>query len=477
MTTKIRRLFWLLVLCLVAARATPANAAQQPNVILIFIDDMGWGDLSCFGGKAAETENLDRLAAEGVRFEQFYVNSPICSPSRCAITTGQYPQRWGISSYLNNRKDNARRGVADWLDPSAPSLARELQKSGYATGHFGKWHLGGQRDVGDAPLITEYGFDCSLTNFEGLGSRLLALCDAYDGKQPRRWDMNSRNLGRGEITWMDRSVVTAGFTKAAAEFIREAADRDQPFYVNVWPDDVHRPLFPPEGRRGGGTTPDLYAGVLDAMDEQLAELIDLIRGDERLCDNTLILACSDNGHAPSVGNGGPFRGCKATLYEGGIRSPLIAWGTGVLTQGAAGKVNSESVFAAFDLAPTLLAIAGVAPGAMADADGEALPEVLLGESTESRSQPIFFRRPPDRDTFKGYKQLPDLAVREGRWKLLCEYDGLRPQLYDVLADPGESRNQAADELETAQRLTQAVRAWNDSMPADKGPQLAAKRKP
>src|SRR5690606_26390528 len=145
----------------VACSAALAPAAQRPNVVVVLIDDMGWSDLSCFGGAGPATENIDRLAAEGVRFTQFYVNSPICSPSRVAITTGQYPQRWRITSYLNNRQDNARRGMAQWLEPAAPVLARQLQRSGYATGHFGKWHLGGQRDVDDAPPIADYGFDRS----------------------------------------------------------------------------------------------------------------------------------------------------------------------------------------------------------------------------------------------------------------------------------------------------------------------------
>ena len=206
-----------------------AEAIQRPNVILVFIDDMGWGDLTCFGNNEVKTQNIDRLAKEGIRFEQFYVNSPICSPSRVAISTGQYPQRWKITSYLNNRQNNLDRGMAQWLDPRAPMLARELQKAGYATGHFGKWHMGGQRDVGDAPLITEYGFDQSLTNFEGLGPRVLPLKDAYDGKPPKKHALGSDKLGRGEITWQDRSLVTESFTQAAMTFIRDADAAGKPF--------------------------------------------------------------------------------------------------------------------------------------------------------------------------------------------------------------------------------------------------------
>ena len=217
----------------VLSLSRPVVAGEEttpPNIVLVFIDDMGWGDFSCFGNKAATTEHCDRLASEGVRFTQFYVNSPICSPSRTAISTGQYPQRWKISSYLANRQLNNRRGMAQWLDPSAPMLARMLHEAGYATGHFGKWHMGGQRDVGEAPLITEYGFDDSLTNFEGLGDRVLAELDAYDGKKPRLHTLGSDKLGRGEIIWEKRSLVTQRFVDGAIDFIKDAKAKKQPFY-------------------------------------------------------------------------------------------------------------------------------------------------------------------------------------------------------------------------------------------------------
>jgi uncharacterized sulfatase len=111
-----------------------STQAERPNIILVFIDDMGWGDFSCFGNEHANTPHIDRLAKEGLRFDQFYVNSPICSPSRVAISTGQYPQKWKITSYLSNSDHNKKRGMAQWLDPKAPMLARSLQKNGYTTG-------------------------------------------------------------------------------------------------------------------------------------------------------------------------------------------------------------------------------------------------------------------------------------------------------------------------------------------------------
>ena len=144
---------WIYSLVLLSVTLS-LQAAEKPNVVLVFIDDMGWGDFSCFGNTEASTPNIDAMAEEGLRFHHFYVNSPICSPSRVAISTGQYPQRWKISSYLAFRQSNKKRGVANWLDPKAPMLPRYLKQAGYATGHFGKWHMGGQRNVNDAPAIT-----------------------------------------------------------------------------------------------------------------------------------------------------------------------------------------------------------------------------------------------------------------------------------------------------------------------------------
>ena len=155
--SKIYCILLVIVGVLVLSGTKTYAAERPPNIIMVFIDDMGWGDFSCFGNTAASTPAIDQLADEGVRFTQFYVNSPICSPSRVALTTGQYPHRWRITSFLNNRRGNTKRGMAQWLDPKAPTLARQLKAHGYSTGHFGKWHMGGQRADGavahDVPLV------------------------------------------------------------------------------------------------------------------------------------------------------------------------------------------------------------------------------------------------------------------------------------------------------------------------------------
>ena len=440
--------------------------AAQPNIVLVFIDDMGWGDFSCFGNKAAKTPHIDRLAKEGVRFEQFYVNSPICSSSRTAISTGQYPQRWGITSFLAHRDMNTRRGMAQWLDPKAPMLARSLKRAGYATGHFGKWHMGGQRDVAEAPAITEYGFDASLTNFEGMGPKLLPLTLKPGWAEPRRIWADAERLGQG-TRWMLRSKITAGFVDEAIPFIQKAVKVKKPFYINLWPDDVHSPFWPPvdkwaDGKRG------LYHSVLQEMDSQLGKLFDHIRSDSALRDNTLVLVCSDNGPEMGAGSAGPFRGFKTHLYEGGVRSSLVAWGGPVAKRN---YVNRVSVFSAIDLVPTLLNLTGTPHPKGVTFDGESLPGTLLGQSTGSRKAPIYFRRPPDRDSYYGDKDLPDLAVRKGDWKFLCEYDGTDPQLYNLKTDRGETKNLASGYPKLVGKLTKPLIAWHKSLPPDNGPQL------
>jgi uncharacterized sulfatase len=451
------------------AFALPGVAAQttdkKPNIILVFIDDMGWGDFSCFGNDDASTPNIDRLATEGIRFEQFYVNSPICSPSRTAISTGQYPQRWRITSFLNNRKNNEERGMAQWLDPAAPMLARSLQQAGYATGHFGKWHMGGQRNVNDAPWITEYGFDESLTNFEGMGPKLLPLTMKPGDTEPGRIWEKAEILGEG-FRWMQRSEITGGFVDATLDFIRRAETGGKPFYVNVWPDDVHGPFWPPVEHWGDGQKRTLYLAVLEAMDRQLAKLFDHVRGSELLRENTLILVCSDNGPEPGAGEAGPFRGFKTHLYEGGIRSSLIAWGPGVLKK--SNHVNQDSVFSAIDLVPSLIDLTGTPQPEGVTFDGVSVVDAIIGVSDVSRGAPIFFRGPPDRDKFYGVNDLPDLAVRSGKWKLMCEYDGSQAELYDLTSDPGETHNVVLQFADVAKQLAEEVVVWHNSMPNDNG---------
>ena len=435
---------------------------QKPNIILVFIDDMGWADFSCFGNTDAQTPHIDKMASEGISFEQFYVNSPICSPSRIAISTGTYPQRWNITSYLARRALNEERGIAHWLDTDAPMLARSLQQAGYATGHFGKWHMGGQRDVTDAPRITEYGFDEFLTNFEGMGAKILPLTKDETGTVWRIWE-KAEILGE-PVSWMQRSEITSGFIDAAIPFMEKAHQAAKPFYINLWPDDVHSPYWPPfeeyglakkAGKRG------LYLAVLEAMDKQFGKLFDYIKNHEQLGENTLILICSDNGPELGAGN---LKGYKTHLYEGGVRSPLVVWGPGFINDQAKGTRNKSSVFSAMDLVPSLLAFTHSKAPENTQYDGENVISTILGTSTSSRTAPIFYSRPPDRKNYYGFENLPDLAMRDGKWKLLCDYDGSRPELYDLDLDPGETTNLAEKNPEMVALMVGKVLTWWNSMP-------------
>jgi arylsulfatase A-like enzyme len=436
---------------------------KHPNILLIFIDDMGYADPSCFGNPKVRTPNIDRLAQEGIRLTNFYSNSPICSPSRVAVMTGQYPAQWDIHSYLNSRKRNRERGMANYLDPRAPTTARLLKKAGYATAHFGKWHIGGGRDVDDAPLPQAYGFDESLVSFEGLGDRILfpndGLCD------------QSAKLGHGTITRVPKHQSTETYVDRAIDFMNR--NREKPFYIELFPNDVHDAHLPKPGTAEKFETitdnpfERSFFAVLEELDRQLGRVIDAIDdlGQE---SNTLVVFTSDNGPTDwphyykkgyqPPGFTGPLYGRKWSLYEGGIRMPFIARWKGVIP---AGRTNDETVMCGVDLSPSFCRLAGVETDPTSPPDGEVMIEALLGNNV-ARKEPAFWHYG------KPYAQLrpgnpdfvsPSLAVRDAKWKLLINPDGSDAQLYNLAEDIGETRNLVVDFPEKAAELWQKLRAW------------------
>ena len=461
---RIKSILWIMlpVLALPATAVLGDNAIKHPNIVFVLIDDRGYGDLSCYGGSRAKTPMIDRMAREGIRFTQFYVNAPICSPSRVAFTTGQYPGRWKITSYLDTRKTNLKRGMANWLSPSAPSLARFLLQAGYYTAHVGKWHMGGQRDVDDAPLIKEYGFATSLTNFEGLGERVLPRFEPGKNGKPLNHvpTRMSAEVGGGPIHWLDRHKVTEFYVDRALQEIRTAIAKNRPFYLNLWLDDVHTPIQPPPDRRGDGSPSALYTGVMEEMDKQLGRVFDYIRSEPSLRNDTLVMISSDNGPEDGWGSAGGLRGGKARLYEGGIRSPLIVWHHSIPAS-AAGSTNEKTVLAAMDIPPSLLALADIRPPMEIRFDGLNMADALVGRATPKVERPIFWVRPPDRPGPDN--SWPDLAVREGDWKLLVYRDGSRPELYNLADDLKESTNLADKHPDIVRRLSDAVIRWERTL--------------
>ena len=446
--------------------ACALTAQTRTNVVFVFIDDMGYGDLSCYGNPDISTENIDRLAEEGIRFEQFYVASPICSPSRVAITTGQFPSRHLIHSFLNSRKRNRERGMRDFLDPSVPVVARTFQQAGYATAHFGKWHMGGGRDVHDAPLPQAYGFDESLVSFEGLGDRILP---------PGGLSEQSKGLGRGVIRDVPKHRMTEIYVDRAIDFLRR--HRDDPVYMHVWLNDVHDRFSPKPGllerfeRFSSNPYRQQYFAVIDEMDRQLGRLfreVDSLGLGER----TLLVLASDNGptawrryydegyEPPGRTNG--LRGRKWSLYEGGIREPLIVRWKGTVPPG---RVNSATVVGGVDFFPTFCKLAGLE---LPDAafDGIDMSAAFRGEEP-IRDRPLFWEYGRDSTYLQPGREIdrsPSLAVRDGNWKFLIDADGSRAQLYDFRGGFDEQSNVASRYPEIAARLRSALLNWWRSLP-------------
>ena len=439
--------------------------AQKPNILFILIDDMGYGDLGCYGNTEVTTPNIDQLATEGIRLAQYYVNSPICSPSRTAMLTGQYPSRWGITSYIDSRAQNQLRGMSDFLDTNAPSVANMLQQAGYYTAHVGKWHMGGGRDVGEAPLITEYGFNESVTQFEGLGERYLATYETLPNLKDstRNLENMSARLGNGEVHWAKRENFTEIFVSRTIDAIQRARETGKPFYINLWPDDIHTPLEPVKELRGDLSTKARFLGVMAEMDRHMGRLFEYIRNDPSLKSNTLIIFTSDNGPDGQVNKAANLRGSKTNLYEGGIREPFIVWWPGRIPADLNGTVNEKTVMAAVDLMPTFLQVAGIKSRSDISNDGIDMSEAITGQAKPARSKPLFWIRPPDRPGYDG-DNAPDLAIRKGDYKLLMDVDGSSVQLYDIVKDPRENKNLASTQSDIAKQLKDELMLWYNDYP-------------
>jgi arylsulfatase A-like enzyme len=410
---------------------------------------MGYGDVGCYGGKFVPTPNIDRLAREGIRFTQFYVGSPVCSPSRTACLTGMFPARWRITSYLQSRAGNRACEQADFLDPKAPSIARTLKAAGYATGHFGKWHMGGGRDVTNAPPFRDYGFDEHASTYESPepDPNLTATNWIWSaGDKVKRWDR------------------TAYFVDKTLDFLRR--HQGQSCYVNLWPDDVHTPWVP-EGsdlKRGQGKqTEEKLRAVLAEYDRQIGRLLEGLKANG-LHERTVIIFSSDNGPMPAFGGlrTGGLRGSKISLYEGGIREPLIALWPGRIP---AGKVDERTVFSAVDLFPAFCALAKVALPKDFPGDGQDLSKAFFGESV-ARKRPLFWEY--GRNESFGYPdgrdRSPNVAVRERNWKLLINADGAGAELYDLARDEKENMNVAQANPQLTRRLSDRALAWRKSLP-------------
>jgi arylsulfatase A-like enzyme len=428
-------LYALSMISVLAIRA----AAEPPNIVFIFADDWGWGDLSCHGHAYLQTPNIDRVASEGIDFQQFNVCNPVCSPSRTAAMTGHLPARYCVHQHFAEHELNRQRGMPDWLDPKVVMLPRLLQQAGYRTGHFGKWHLT-NATIADAPRVQEYGFD------ESAG---------FNGPPPHA----------DHDTLID----------AAVRFIE--TNKDGPFYVNIWLHETHTPHYPSKNLLTKYADLDerqrVYAAVVEEGDQKVGRILKIL-DDHDLAHRTLLIFSGDNGPewaGPnkmkelrdglgtyySVGETGGLRGRKRSLFEGGVRTPFIVRWPG---HAPAGAKDESTVISAVDLLPTLCAAADVTLPEGYTSDGESVLPAFLGKPMV-RTKPIFWE-------WRGTDVEPDwwprLAVRDGDWKLLSSPGDGRTELYNLADDPSETRNLAETEPELVARMAQTVDAWKATLP-------------
>lgn len=438
--------------------------ARQPNVLFVLGDDWGWGDLGCFGHQKIATPNLDRLAAEGTRFTQFYVGAPVCSPSRAAFLTGRFPARCGFHHITTHDVErNRSRGVPDYLSLEYLTVSDRLRQAGYRTGHIGKWHLG---STPDAPDPGAYGFDVH----RSVNSSSSDLRDGWLAKTAARSD-----AAVGTVDAAFRPYSTETIVDEAINFLRDG-DRGTPFYLQVWLQDPHatlnptdeqlepyRSLMPPDVDHQGALA--IYYSVITEADRQLGRLFGKLE-ELGLADNTLVLFTGDNGpedlHVPNAshsaaGSSGPFRGRKRSLYEGGVRMPLIArWPKRV----PAGEVNNLSVVAGVDLMATASSLAGVeAP----ESDGVDITPALLGRPFE-RDRDLYWEFRFENGSHPIHRS-PAIAVRAGDWKLLTNPNGSRTELYRIPEDPMELTNLASERPDVVDDLVARAHTWASTLPA------------
>ena len=450
---------------LCARIAAAAEEAPRPNILFIFADDWGWGDLGCHGHPYVKTPNIDRLAKEGTDFQRFTVASGVCSPSRTAVMTGHFPARYNIDGHFAWVPQNQKRNMPDWLDPGAPLLPRFFRAAGYATAHYGKWHLANDM-IPDSPLPGVYGYD-DYGAFNCAGEQMPVHEDAA----------------------------------RAIAFIEKSHREGKPFFVNWWLHEPHTPhhtlpeyraRFPELDERD-----NIYASVLAHADDRIGQVLGVLDRLD-LVDKTLVVFSSDNGparaagptplkemHDTATGTGfniaaskgvtGGRKGYKAALFEGGVGVPFIVRWPGKV---AAGAIDDQSLISAVDLLPTFCEIAGVELPGDYTPDGISQVATLTGTPYPRRTKPLFWKSsapwPPP-------KNRPDhwvsFAVVDQGWKLVSNREASHTELYDIAADPYERKDLKQARPDVAKRLQKMIEQWRTTLPAHPtGDVFSAERK-
>ncbi len=441
-----------LLLALASTLASVAAAPVRPNVVFILADDLGWADTTLYGKTTYyKTPNVERLAKRGMTFDRAYSASPLCSPTRASILTGLSPARVGITapnchlpqvvlkaSVLKKAKASEKSISTDSatrLDTSYFTLSEAFKAAGYATGHFGKWHLGAEPY---SPL--QQGFDVDLPHWAGPGPA---------GSYIAPWKFKDFDADPG----MPDQHIEDRMAKEAVAFIE--AHKDEPFYLNYWMFSVHAPfdakkkLIANYRKTADPANPQhspTYAAMVESMDDAVGTLLDTLDR-LKLADHTIVVFFSDNGgnmydrvDGTSPTSNSPLRGGKATVYEGGIRVPCIVSWPGHVEP----ATRSEAVIQSSDFYPTLLKLAGIEPQPGQHFDGINIQPALQGGSLERKAIFTYFpHNPPVPDWLP-----PAVAVNEGDWKLIRIFYGgengaHRWKLFNLRDDPGESKDLSA----------------------------------
>ena len=422
-----------------AGYAATGGSGKPPNIVLIFADDLGYGDLSCYGHPTIQTRRLDRMAEEGARLTSFYATAPVCTPSRAALMTGRYPVRCG-------QPHNVGPGSKGGLPQDEIVMAEPLKQAGYRTMCIGKWHLGhSTEDL----WPTGRGFD----HFYGL---------PYSNDMRKPWVQTDIPLklyrdSKAIEHPVNQDTLTERYTEEAVKFIKDSAG--DPFFLYLPHSMPHLPVRTSERFRGTSKA-GLYGDVIETIDWSTGRILDALE-EEGIADNTLVIFTSDNGpwlDLPNrmlqegnerwhAGSPGPLRGAKGSTWEGGMREPMIAWWPGQIPAG----LESAELANTMDLYTTILGVAGVAPPADRTIDGKDILPMLKGESGSPSDYFYYFRG----------RQLR--AVRDDTWKLRQPRPKDKPELYHLNRDPAEQYNVADAHKDVVSRLQKRMKAFSEEV--------------